>query len=485
MASKIPINENDLNELLRGLYLDEHAKTVNSKEAQFVFEQEYKVKTNSEKENELISKLSKKQSGFGNYKFYLSFLIVAFTVFFMALPEKNSLQKEVSSIATNQNQKNNNRRFSAETQEIKSIIDTGIIKEEKQFAFIQEDTFGHFDVQRIILSGDSSIVKSAEPKLQANLVKKIQLVTEADKTMYKKIKLLMLKKLYANDKSLYTHVEADKMDYNGAPTIIEAFSLRNMGITNLEYKTFLADLLMQERNEEYIAAQVMYSNWSVYGYTNLAGTYFQEEKYNDFPVVNVSIVGAKIFCSWLEEESLKYMKANSLKVKPLQVRLPYDIEWLYAARTGYTTISFERGYNTIYDETEGLIDKSYAKRVEIVKKKSVKKDSLYSYIVTNHYNWNEKEITELFAKGLNYYPLAPADTINSARMKIYCKVGRVSEMVIEKKSEKTWLSGSSWKSKEDYLKLQSEFNAKQSSPFVGFRFVVINGNDAEYKNPFW
>jgi hypothetical protein len=483
MASKKLINENDLNELLRGLYLDENSKNANAKEAQFVLGQDYKVKINSAKENELINKLSKTKSSALNYKFYLSFLIVALTVFFFMITKKNFKQEELSN-KTKGISNNKSRSFFAERPAMKTT-EPGASREKTPLLFVQQDTFGHFDMQKNVSAKDSSVLKNTEPNLQMNQVQKIPVVSDADRTRYKKIKLLMLKKLYAADKTLYTHVEADKMDYNGASVIIEAFSLRNMGITNLEYKTFLADLLMQDRNEDYFASQVMTGNWSVYGYNNLAASYFQDDKYNDFPVVNITLAGAKLFCSWLEEESLKYMKANGLKIKPLQVRLPYDVEWLYAARAGYTTISYEKGYNTIFDEEENLIDKSYSKRIELVKKKSQRTDSLYRYITTNHYGWNEKDLLELLAKGLSSYAALPADTINSARMKVYCKMGRVSEMVPEKKSGKTWLIGSSWKNKEDYMKLQNEFDTVQASPFVGFRLVVINGNDAEYKNPFW
>ena len=38
---------------------------------------------------------------------------------------------------------------------------------------------------------------------------------------------------------------------------------------------------------------------------------------------------------------------------------------------------------------------------------------------------------------------------------------------------------------ELYLKLEQEFKSISSSPFVGFRIIVINPNDPEYKNPFW
>jgi len=58
-------------------------------------------------------------------------------------------------------------------------------------------------------------------------------------------------------------------------------------------------------------------------------------------------------------------------------------------------------------------------------------------------------------------------------------------LVTEKKSSRIWLIGISWKNKDEYIKMQNEFKTVLSSPFVGFRPVIVNANDGEYKNPFW
>ena len=53
---------------------------------------------------------------------------------------------------------------------------------------------------------------------------------------------------------------------------------------------------------------------------------------------------------WKMKPSLHSTKRVK-KTKSLKIRLPYDEEWIFAALEGYAKIAFEKGYNTIYDET--------------------------------------------------------------------------------------------------------------------------------------
>ena len=163
----------------------------------------------------------------------------------------------------------------------------------------------------------------------------------------------------------------------------------------------------------------------MHGCLNLAAEYFQDKTYNDFPVVNISYEAAKLFCKWLEEETGAYIRQNNPKLKTLYIRLPYDEEWVFAAREGYAKIAFEKGYNTIYDQSAGLVNKSFTNRVELVKKHAERVDTLYSYYATNRYGWPEKDMTDFFATGLSYYNGAPSDTIYAERMKVLGKFGHV------------------------------------------------------------
>src|SRR6202008_2682780 len=134
-----------------------------------------------------------------------------------------------------------------------------------------------------------------------------------------------------------------------------------------------------------------------------------------FPVVNISTEGAHLFCKWLNDELKNYITENKLKNSDLSVRLPYDIEWITAARDGYAKISYETGYNTFYDFSEKLVDFSFVKRMNQIKKKATHKDTLYSLYITNRYGWEEQKLTYFLKKGFAAYNYLPADTIYTSR----------------------------------------------------------------------
>jgi hypothetical protein len=480
MEHKNHINDNELNEALKEHFLNENSSSVNEDMAEFVFNTEYPVKIDKAKERAMLDKLNSKK-GFGGYGLFLSMLIILIALLgLISLMDHHPNEKNVATASANEKTSGNKTSYPGKE---KSIYSSPSATSQLS-ALPPRDTFGKIMVLAPFLITDTPQVKEAVIHVQKE-TKLTPYLTEEDKSRYKTVKELILQKLYKSDKGLYTHIDADEMYYNGKKIITEAYTMRNMGITNLEYKTFLADLLVQNRHEDYLTAQVLPATWGIYGYPELANSYFREDRYNDFPVVNVTIDGAKLFCRWLEEEIKIYMKQNSLKEKPLTIRLPYDVEWLYAARNGFARIAFEGGYNTIFDMTEGMIDKATLKRLELVRKRVKKNDSLFDLVSTNHYGWNEKDILTLFGKGLKYYNTFPADTIYPDRMKTFGKAGHVAELICEKRSNKVWFIGTSWKSKDDYLKLQNEYKNTMASPFVGFRPVIINSNDPIHKNPFW
>lgn len=71
------------------------------------------------------------------------------------------------------------------------------------------------------------------------------------------------------------------------------------------------------------------------------------------------------------------------------------------------------------------------------------------------------------------------------RVKVFGKIGRVSEVVLQRGTSRIWLVGQSWKSKEQYRQFEEEYKLNLSSPFAGFRPLVIQSDAADYKNPFW
>ena len=479
MAEKGSINENELDGLLRDLYLEENSHTVNEIEANFILAQNYDTTINTKKEKELLNKLQNKPDGFSSMKLLFSLLgisiLIALLLYFYLDTNHSTIG---GSIQTNQN-------IDTEETHVLNSEKEKIAPDNNTLSLKIRDTFGRPEILNSTISLDSSIDKNNFTQYSENIEQSVPYLTEKDKLKYKNIKEQILKALVKSDKGLYTKIPAFETDYAGKSIVLDAFTIRNVGITNLEYKTFLADLLAQNKNEDYLTCKVLNENWKEQGFTNLANAYFQNEKYNDFPVVNISYEAAKLFCKWLEDEIKIYTKQNGLKANALKIRLPYDEEWIFAAREGYAKIAFEKGYNTIYDETSRLVSKSFTNRVELVKKRVKRLDTLYSIFTTNRYGWSEKQTLNFFELGFNYYKTVTNDTIYIDRMKVLGKIGHVSEMVPQKNTDRIWLSGLSWKNKEDYQKLEQDFNTNTCSPFVGFRIVVVNPNDPEYKKPFW
>lgn len=485
MSDNKPINEQDLDTLLRDFFLDENSVAQHQQEADFVLSRDYPAQIDAAKEQEMLSRLQQKPRGFGNTGLFLAVAIAAIVSVLgiylfstypapsktppAAMPAGNTAASENAASAT-------------------SAAPEGLTPDGAHISMKVADTFDRPKSIAAEAIPDSILPakhNDAPARKTEKTEKRIPFLTEKDKLKYKGIKQQMIASLVKLNKNLYTKIPSYKTVHAGESVILDGFAIRNVGITNLEYKAFLADLLARNRNEEYLICEVHSENWAKHGCPKLANEYFQQKTYNDFPVVNISYEAARLFCKWLEEETGDYIRQNNLKLKALNIRLPYDEEWVFSAREGYAKIAFEKGYNTIYDESAGLVNRSFTNRVELVKKHAERVDTLYSYYATNRYGWPEKDMTDFFATGLKYYDCEPVDTIFSERMKVLGKFGHVSEMVPQKNNNKLWLSGLSWKSKEEYLKLEQEFKNNASSPFVGFRIIVINPNDPEYKNPFW
>jgi hypothetical protein len=478
MSDARPINENDLDELLRECALDTNSEVINEAEARFVFSQNYEATIDPKKEKELLEKLIQFKKPEGNLKWFLIvglIGLIAVQLYYLN-SSKNALQKEDAGTPAKEQLESNSVKKTSDTKRTATIVHVR-----------RNDTFGReYFIPTIATSDTNSkaITHYNSPEVEADLAI-VPLLVEKDKLSYNKIKEQMLRRIIRNDKELYTHVPAYKVWYRGKNIILDGFTIRNVCITNLEYKAFLADLLAQKRQSDYLNAQVRTDNWIKQDYLSLANAYYQDEIYNDFPVVNVSRKGAELFCKWLEEELKLYALANKIKLPELKIRLPFDKETIFAAREGYSKISFAQGYNTIYDESEGLVDHQFTKRVELGKKRVKRVDTLYDIFETNKFGWKEKELIAFFAGGNKYYRNIPGDSIYAERMKVLSKIGRVSEMILQKDPDQVWLAGQTWKTKAEYLKLESEFKTQGSSPFVGFRIVVIDPNDPEYKNPFW
>jgi hypothetical protein len=483
------INEKEFDELMKSMLLQEKSSLPHEDLAEFVFSQSADIGMPENKKRKLIDSLSADINGSANIFSLFSIIligvfVIASSLFFYLLRNNadfSDLQRS-NTIAVQ------HLLFNAPAVS-RTAIDTPKIFSVEKKSLIADSLRGLYKNSIFYSESDTTFADDKETiNVTAAAESKSLLIpqlSDEQKSRFRAIKEMMIRKLIKGDKDFYNHVDADKMNYRDSVIVFNAYSLRNSTVTNLEYKTFLADLLMNGRTDEYLLARVNAAGWNHYGYATLSVVYFNDERFNDFPVVNISLQGAELFCSWLEYEVAAYFAEKKIKAKPLHVRLPVTTEWIYAAWSGNGKVPYANGYNTIYDPAEKFVDDSFEKRMELLKRKSASKDTLYTWLYKNVFSEGENNNLKNMEAAFSRFSYFPSDTIYPVRIKAYSRFYHVSEMVIESESRTPWCSGVNWQSKEQYHQMFNYFKSAGFSPFVGFRYVVLNENDPEYKNPFW
>jgi len=230
----------------------------------------------------------------------------------------------------------------------------------------------------------------------------------------------------------FVFVPSGTVTIQGKPTTIQSFFMLAGEVTNKQYNAFLSDLQQQGKTAEYEIAKIVPEKWKLDNASmeNMVKLYHVHESFTNYPVVNISQEGARLYCKWLEE---KY-NAAGYQVK---VRLPLDAEWQYAAKGGND--------NNIYAWSGSELRSSKGLYLANFKTEKVSDDGGYFTAITKSYNPND-------------YGL-------------YNMCGNVSEWT----SDDAMSKGGSWWSDPKYLKIDApqEFgNSLQASPFIGFRPVI-------------
>ena len=481
MESNKPLDEKDLNKLLNDLFVQENSGIADEASAHFVFSQEYDVKADPKKEKELLNKLKNSSGGYWNYMaitLIALILVAGGFIYFKILQSENT--------KTNQDIQNKQPAESSElnTSEYLSHMDS-VHGADTNLIPVNPNAIPSDKQQSLSEPGIHNIQKTSAATEQETAARNTSAIPAGKLKIYDNEKIRMIERLVNADKGLYSSVEEGKISYRGEEAVIEPFVLRNQTITNLEYKIFLTDLLQNGKIQDYLKASVKTEVWNNYSHNVLAINYFANDRYNNFPVVNISTEGAVLFCQWLETEVNSYLQQHKSKSK-IKIRLPFDSEWIFATKRGYVHFPDCDGYNTVYDRTEGIVDAHYLKWTAQIKKRDKKHpNELDEPLGTNRYGMNEKQVLQLFEKGEKAASKLNSDSLYPFRIDVYNKVAHVSEIIYTHGSVETTVIGSCWKSKKEYLQMMEEFQKASASPYVGFRIVVLNGNKASYKAPFW
>ncbi len=275
-----------------------------------------------------------------------------------------------------------------------------------------------------------------------------------------KQKKKMTKALSKFDKKQYSYIPSGSFDYNGKTISIQAFYMQACEVTNLEYRTFLFDLLIQGKKAEFDIAKPEQEKWSTLttqGKNAYEEYYFSHPAYDNFPVVNISRKGAEMFCAWLSNETNATLKDDE---KINDVRIPTRSEWAKVASSEGQYSNFPWGTESTRN-TEGQYLANYKMSAE----EYARIDSTSSI----NLKANSKDLT------------APVKSYNPNENGVYNLCGNVAEMVYEDYGTKSnpGTAGGSWLNSEAELKINGPDpydGVVEGHPGIGFRVVITYMN---------
>jgi len=309
-------------------------------------------------------------------------------------------------------------------------------------------------------------------------------LTEKEIKANAKQKARMIDQVVRYNKTKYLPVQQASFSYQGIARNINKFYLQTTEVCNLDYRTFLFDLLIQGRKAEFIKAKPDQQKWmttSINSYAQaMTDNYFSVSTYDSYPVVNISREGAEMYCQWLTEEANKKLTE---KAKPLiRAVLPSDAEWTYAASTGMKDALYPW---SLYLSSQPNYDVQKLKATNskgcflanlCLKKYAGTIDSV-SFCNTKPFRNAYTTAGLMLGEGTI---TAPVSSYNPNDFGFYCMCGNVAEMVYvtddqNAKVSKPGTKGGSWNSDEKHIQLNSEdeyAGITGPSPYIGFRVMI-------------
>ncbi len=302
------------------------------------------------------------------------------------------------------------------------------------------------------------------------------LTTDETKIITKQ-KKKMIEDLIKKNNDKYAFIPMGSFLYKKDTFSVQAFYMQTTEVSNLEYRTFLMDLLIQNRTADYLIAKPNQEMWMKKfpdsfnePMTNL---YFSHPAYDDYPVVNISRKGAMLYCNWLTIETNKFLLENN---KPLinDLRIPLDYEWACAARQYELTAKYANSHKYLRDK-KGKYEMNYM----CYSKEQCKYDSVFKlYVPKNKEELKETNAPKYIDDGAFHTVKVKSYAPN--KYGLYCMAGNVAEMVntfnkTTFKSERSGTKGGSWFSCDYFLEIDADDeypNEIEASPLIGFRPVM-------------
>ncbi|CAN5893168.1 hypothetical protein BH11BAC7_BH11BAC7_35790 [soil metagenome] len=311
----------------------------------------------------------------------------------------------------------------------------------------------------------------------------IPVLSESEKKQTEKDKLKMLKDIANPKKKIYTMIPQGTSTVNGVAHVVPAFYMKTAEVTNLEYRTFLNDILIQEKYDDYLAAVLIKGGWKAQGIPEFEDVYFSSLKYNDFPAVNMPRKGAELYCQWMTTSLSEAIKNKTVKSSDNSTNafadffLPTDVQWIHAARAGKDSLNIKYPWSYVGNNIQNLrgcflCNFNY----------TTSKDHFSSLVGCPH-QWIGKlpqggfhrSVITTAGMAIDTLLTAPVSSYNPTDYGQYCMMGNVSEMVW------TWSAlgkgaaramGGNWNSVDENVLIEAPeqyVGITEGSALIGFR----------------
>ena len=231
--------------------------------------------------------------------------------------------------------------------------------------------------------------------------------------------------------------------------INDTLSVSKFEVSNQLYNMFLNESKCERSSRD--------SLWSkIFPYSQIwKNNYSTHSTYSNYPVVNINLVDAQAFSVWL---SKKYFDVFNEKA---EIRLPTEKEWKLAAKGGKEKSPYPWGGPYLRNSKGCYLANFNPKMSE--------DENIHGYdtlALNNFFN--------LYFTDLNDYDgeavIAAVDSYFPNSFGLYNMAGNVAEIVLDSNFTK----GGSWKSKSQFLQIESQEKWDGNpNPFTGFRIVMI------------
>jgi sulfatase modifying factor 1 len=228
------------------------------------------------------------------------------------------------------------------------------------------------------------------------------------------------------------------------------FYMSRYEVSNIQYRQFFseASVGMSKSDKEKIACDTAawqhFPNYSV----PMEKYYYSNQAYNNYPVVNVSYIGAVKYCEWLQ---LKIQKDNP--DFDVEVKLPTKAQWIWAAMGGRSQAMFPWG-NYYLRNRKGEFLCNFRRVNEFA-------------IYTNRKTGKPEIATTNFSQD-SYFTTA-VKSFSPNDFGLYNMCGNAAEMIEDKGTS----MGGSWNDYGGDVHIRSEGNYEQPSPTIGFRPIIM------------